>query len=80
MDEITGPLLSVRGHARLTVDPDYAALSTVLSSVRGSKKEALQAAALSLERLTADLAGLGAVALSTQTARGALSRDRGTLR
>jgi hypothetical protein len=38
MDEITGPLLSVRGHARLTVDPDYAALGAVLSSVRGSKE------------------------------------------
>jgi hypothetical protein len=41
--------------------------------VRGSKQEALQAVGLSLERLTADLAGLGAVALSAETERSPLT-------
>src|SRR5450432_1742442 len=62
MPEPTGPLLSVRGDARLTVPPDYVILSG-----------AIRAAAAALDGLTAGLAALGAVALSTETERSRLT-------
>ncbi|MEP7026097.1 MAG: SIMPL domain-containing protein, partial [Actinomycetota bacterium] len=55
------PLLSVRGHARQLVPPDYAVLAAALESCRGSKAKAAQAVALDLGRLTAALAALGGI-------------------
>lgn len=69
MSEPAGPLLSVRGDARLTVAPDYVILAGPIELSRGSKAEAVQAAAAALDRLTADLASLGAVARGVETER-----------
>jgi len=69
MSDPSGPLLSVRGEARLTVAPDCVILAGVIESSRGSKAEALRAAAASLDGLTADLASLGGVALGVGTQR-----------
>jgi uncharacterized protein YggE len=68
-----GPLLSVRGDARQTVAPDYAILSGAIELSRGSKPEALRAAAAGLARLTADLASLGAAPLTAETERSPLT-------
>lgn len=73
MTELTGPLLSVRGDARLTVPPDYVILSGAIELTRESKADAARAAAAALDGLTADLAALGAVALSAQTERSRLT-------
>ncbi len=64
MSDPAGPLLSVRGDARLTVAPDYVILASTIESSRGSKGEAVRAAASALDHLTADLASLGGVALA----------------
>jgi len=69
MSDLSGPLLSVRGEARLTVAPDCVILSGMIESSRGSKAEALGSAAMSLDSLTADLAALGGVALGVGTQR-----------
>jgi len=69
MSDPTGPWLSVRGDARQTVAPDYVVLDATIASFRGSKGAALRAAASSLDRLTADLASLGAVPLGAETER-----------
>jgi uncharacterized protein YggE len=69
MSNPTGPVLSVRGDARLTVPPDYVILAGAIELSRGSKAEAVRAAASSLDRLIADLTSLGGVALSVDTER-----------
>ena len=69
MSDPTGPFLSVRGDARQTVAPDYVILAGAIELSRGSKAEAVRAAASSLDRLTADLAALGGVALGVDTER-----------
>lgn len=69
MSEPAGPLLSVRGDARQTVAPDYAILAGPIELSRESKAAAVQAAAAALDRLTTDLASLGAVALGVETER-----------
>ena len=69
MSDPTGPFLSVRGDARLTVPPDYVILAGAIELSRGSKAAAVRAAAASLDRLTADLTALGAVALTVETER-----------
>jgi uncharacterized protein YggE len=73
MSEPTGPLLSVRGDARLTVPPDYVILSGAIELTRDAKAGAVRAAAAALDGLTADLAALGAVALSAETERSRLT-------
>ena len=73
MSDLSGPLLSVRGEARLTVAPDCVILAGVIESSLGSKAEALRAAAASLDGLAANLAALGGVALSPATERGPLT-------
>jgi len=55
------PLLSVRAEARQLVGPDYAVLDGMIEHTAESKAEALRSVAASLDRLTADLAALGAV-------------------
>ncbi len=69
MSDPTGPFLSVRGDARQTVAPDYVILAGAIELSRGSKAEAVRAAASGLDRLTADLAALGGVALGVDTER-----------
>ncbi len=69
MSDPTGPFLSVRGDARQTVPPDYVTLPGTIEVSQGSKAAALQAAAASLDRLIADLTGLGGVALGADTER-----------
>jgi uncharacterized protein YggE len=55
------PLLSVRAEARQLVAPDYAVVDGVIEQTAGSKAEAVRSVTGSLDRLTADLAALGAV-------------------
>jgi uncharacterized protein YggE len=62
-------LLSVRGEARRMVAPDYAWVAVTLAASRGSKAEAARAAAAGMDSLTANLAGLGGVALDASTGR-----------
>ncbi len=73
MTEPTGPLLSVRGDARLTVPPDYVILSGAIELARDAKASAIRAAAAALDGLTTSLAALGAVALSADTERSRLT-------
>jgi len=67
--EPSGPLLSVRGDARLTVAPDYVVLAGAIELSRESKAAAVQVAAAALDRLTTELASLGGVALGVETER-----------
>ena len=69
MSDPAGLLVSVRGEARRMVPPDYALVAATIASSRGSKVEAVQAAAASLDSLTADLAARGGVALDAGTGR-----------
>ncbi len=69
MNDPASALLSVRGDARRLVAPDYVVLDTALTSSRQSKPDALRTVASALDRLTADLASRGGVALSGQTER-----------
>ncbi len=55
------PLLSVRAEARQLVAPDYAVVDGVLEHTARSNVEAVRPVTDSLDRLTADLAALGAV-------------------
>jgi uncharacterized protein len=69
MSDPAGPLLSVRGEARRMVPPDSAVVTAGIECQRGSKAEAVRAAAAELDRLTADLAAQGGVALDVGTGR-----------
>ena len=64
-----GPMLSVRGEARQVVVPDYVILAGAIAFSRESKAEAVRAAASGLDRLTAGLTALGAVALDVESER-----------
>jgi hypothetical protein len=63
------PLLSVRAEARQLVAPDYAVVDGLIEHSAGSKAEALRLVTASLDRLTADLAALGAVPFDDSTGR-----------
>jgi uncharacterized protein YggE len=63
MSDSAGLLLSVRGEARRMVPPDYAIVAATIASSRGSKAQAVRAAAAALDSLTGDLAARGGVAL-----------------
>ena len=69
MSDPSGPTLSVRGEARRIVPPDCAVVTAGIECQRGSKAEALRAAAAELDSLTADLAAQGGVALDAGTGR-----------
>jgi uncharacterized protein len=69
MSDPAGLLVSVRGEARRMVAPDYASVAVTIASSRGSKPEAVRAAAAGLDSLTADLATRGGVALDADTGR-----------
>jgi uncharacterized protein YggE len=64
-----GLLLSVRGEARRMVPPDYALVAAMIASSRGSKAEAVRAAAAALVSLTTDLAARGGVPLDAGSGR-----------
>ncbi|HET9079422.1 MAG TPA: SIMPL domain-containing protein [Trebonia sp.] len=61
MDGEGSPLLSVRAEARQLVAPDYAVVDGLIEHTAGSRAEAVRSVTGSLDRLTADLVGLGAV-------------------
>jgi uncharacterized protein YggE len=61
MNDADSVLLSVSAEARQLVAPDYAVLDGLIEHTAGSKAEAVRLVTASLERLTADLAALGAV-------------------
>jgi uncharacterized protein len=69
MSDPAGLLLSVRGEARRMVPPDCAVVAAGIECQRGSKAEAMRAAAAELDSLTADLAAQGGVALDASTGR-----------
>jgi uncharacterized protein len=61
MNNGDSPLLSVRAETRQLVAPDYAVVDGQIEHTERSKVEAVQSVTGSLDRLTADLAALGAV-------------------
>jgi hypothetical protein len=61
MHSADGVLLSVSTEARQLTAPDYAVLDGLIEHTAGSKEEAVRSVSASLDRLTADLAALGAV-------------------
>ena len=61
MNSADGVLLSVSAEARQLTVPDYAVLDGLIEHTAGSKEEAVRSVSASLDRLTADLAALGAV-------------------
>ena len=61
MNNGDSPLLSVRAEARQLVAPDYAVVDGLIEHTERSKVEAVRSVTGSLDRLTADLAALGAV-------------------
>ncbi|MGH3125645.1 MAG: SIMPL domain-containing protein [Streptosporangiaceae bacterium] len=63
------PLLSVRAEARQLVAPDYAVVDGLIEHTAGSKAEAVRSVTGSLDRLTADLAALGAVPFDERAGR-----------
>jgi uncharacterized protein len=65
----TTTLLSVRADARQVTPPDSAVLSCAIRAPRDSKADALRVAASALDEIVADLAALGAVALTAETGR-----------
>ena len=69
MSDPAGLLLSVRGEARRMVPPDCAVVTAGIECQRGSKAEAVRAAAAELDSLTADLTAQGGVALGAGTGR-----------
>jgi len=73
MNDADSVLLSVSAEARQLVAPDYAVLDGLIEHTAGSKVEAVRSASASLDRLTADLAALGAVPFDEGTGRRALT-------
>jgi uncharacterized protein YggE len=69
MSDPAGVLLSVRGEARRMVPPDYAIVAATIASLRGSKAEAVRAAAAALDSLTAELAVRGGLPLDADNGR-----------
>jgi len=61
MNDGGSPLLSVRAEARQLAAPDYAVVDGLIEHTARSKAEVVRSVAGSLDRLTADLAALGAV-------------------
>jgi uncharacterized protein YggE len=68
MSEPAATLLSVRGEARVSVEPDSVTLNGLLTASRDTKPDALRHAATRLNQLTADLGSLGGTPLSVGSA------------
>jgi uncharacterized protein YggE len=73
MNDADSVLLSVSAEARQLVAPDYAVLDGLIEHTAGSKVEAVRSVSASLDRLTADLAALGAVPFDEGAGRRALT-------
>jgi len=73
MGEAPGTLISVRGEAQRTVEPDSAVLTCVITSTRPAKPDALKAAADALNHLRDALDVLGGVPLTAETGRSRLT-------
>jgi uncharacterized protein YggE len=69
MNDADGVVLSVSAEARHLVAPDYAVLDGTIEHLAGSKAEAVRSVSASLDRLTAELAALGAVPFDQSTGR-----------
>ena len=69
MSEATETVLSVRGEARQTVEPDRVSLLGAVRLTADTKAEALRQVSAALAALTADLAELGGTALTAKTLR-----------
>jgi hypothetical protein len=74
------PLLSVRAEARQLVAPDYAVVDGLIEHTARSKVEAVRSVTGSLDRLTADLAALGAVPFDEGAGRRPPVRNSTTIR
>jgi hypothetical protein len=61
MNDTGGVLLSVRAEARQLVAADYAVVDGLIEHTARSKEEAVRSARASVDRLSTDLAALGAV-------------------
>jgi uncharacterized protein len=66
-------VLSVRGEAHRTVEPDQVTLHGQLNVLRPGGPEALNAASVAVETMLAGLIGLGGVALDSTTGRAPLT-------
>ena len=66
-------IVSVRGEAHLTVEPDQLSLVGQLNVLRPSGAEALNAAAVALDTMKAALANLGGVPLDSTTSKSPLT-------
>ncbi len=73
MADEEGVVLSVRGEAQRMVAPDSVVLAGSITAWRTSKPDALGAAAAALDRLTAELSGLGGVPLAVGAQGSALA-------
>ena len=76
MNDADSVLLSVSAEARRLVAPDYAVLDGLFEDTAGSKAEAVRSVSASLDRLTADLAALGAVPFDEGAGRRPLTWSR----
>jgi uncharacterized protein YggE len=68
-----GVVLSVRGEAQRTVEPDSVVLAGAIQAWRDSKVDAVSAVGATLRSLTADLSQLGGVALTIDAVRRTLT-------
>lgn len=66
-------ILSVRGEAQKTVEPDSVVLAGSIAAAETSKAEALRTATAALGSLTGELAALGGVPLTVETGLSALT-------
>ena len=71
--ESLGTVISVRGEAQRTVEPDSAVLTCVITSTRLAKPDALKAAADALNHLRDALDVLGGAPLTAETGRSMLT-------
>jgi uncharacterized protein len=73
MNDADSVVVSVRAEARQLVAPDYAVVDELIEHTAGSKAEAVRSVTAGLDRLTADLAALGAVPFDEGTGRSPLT-------
>jgi uncharacterized protein YggE len=73
MSEASETVLSVRGEAQRTVEPDRLTLPGAIRVTAGTKAEALRQVSAALVDLTADLAELGGTVLDATTMRSPLT-------
>lgn len=67
------PVISVRGEAQITVEPDQVVFNGQLNVLRPSTAEALQAAAVAVDTMKDALGAMGGVALDSTTTKAPLT-------